>query len=182
MPGRRRAISLLEVMVASSLFLAMTLLLLGLLSQNRKAGEKAMGHTDASGQATLLLERMRMELRHSRVVGVRGDNTLLYWRARMLNDLPQLDQLGHVDWLPGWPADAEVAELNVARHGNLQRRTGQGIQILSNLGADGALQFAWNPGLATLGLSGTVGVKDRSDPSRSNIQTFQYQVCLNNLE
>ena len=179
---RRQGLSLLEMSVACSMFLAMVLVMLGLLSQNRRVSQKAMGHTDATTESMLLVEKVRLEMRNSRVIGTDGTARLLYWRARLQNGLPQLDPQGHVDWLPGWPADPDLAQLVVTAQGNLQR-TFQGTrQTLCSLGASGRLDFLYNASFSNLTLVGEVGNKDLFDPVRNNIQPFVYQIYLGNSE
>ncbi|MFN8612952.1 MAG: hypothetical protein U0931_35765 [Vulcanimicrobiota bacterium] len=160
----------------------LTSILMGLVAQNRKASEKTIGHSGSTSAATLLLQKLRLELRQSRLVGVRDGRTLLYWRARMVNGLPQLDPTGRVEWLPGAPSEPEVAELSVDLRGFLRRKTSEGTQVLSNLGRQGSLHYFWNPGLATLNLDGVVGEGDGRDRQRDNLHPFHYQICLSNLE
>ncbi|MFN8612730.1 MAG: hypothetical protein U0931_34655 [Vulcanimicrobiota bacterium] len=178
---RRQGLSLLEMTVACSMFLAMVTVLFGLLTQNRRASVKASGHTDTTTEAMLVVERMRTELRTSRVVGVSPQGALLYWRARLQDGLPLLDAQGRIDWLPGAPADPDVAELIAAR--GFLRRTFQGTrQNLASLGPGGHLQFGWNAALSNLTLYGELGTADPQDPTRNNLQPFVYQLYLSNTE
>lgn len=182
MTTRRRGLSLLEVTVACSMFLAMVTVLFGLLSQNRSASTKAIGHSDSTSEAMLVVEKVRAEMRGSRVVGVGPNGSLLYWRTRLQNGLPQLDGHGRIDWLPGEPADPDVAQLSVSTNGFLQRHFQGTRQNLVGLGRDGNLQFVWNAALSNLTLVGELGSKDPEHPERNNIQPFIYQLYLCNAE
>ena len=173
--------TLIELTVACTIFLGMTTVLFALLMQNRRSSQKVSGHTDTSAQMMLVFEKVRNEMRGGRIVGLSAQGALRYWRCRMVDGIPQLTAMGQPDWLPGVPADPDVAELSV-QNGVLVRQF-QGIrQVLAPVGKDGQLQFTWNPGVHTLALTGAVGDKDASDTVRNNYQTFIYDVYLTNRE
>lgn len=178
---RRRGTTLIELSVACTLFLGMTTVIFALLLQNRHASQKVSGHTDTSAEAMLVFEKVRNEMRCGRIVGLSPQGALLYWRCRTLDGVPQLNAQGKPDWLPGAPADPDVAELYVD-HGILWRNF-EGIkQHLAPVGKDGQLQFTWSPSAHTLTLAGGVGEKNAYDAVRNNYQSFIYQVHLMNRE
>lgn len=178
---KSRGTTLIELMVACSIFLGMVSVLFALLLQNRRASQKASSHTDLTAQMMLVFEKVRNEMRGGRIIGLNAQGELLYWRCNMVDGVPQLTAQGKPDWLPGAPADPAVAELGV-QNGILVREF-QGIrQPLAPMGKDGHLQFTWNPGVNTLGLQGGVGQKDAHDTVRNNYSTFVYEVYLTNRE
>jgi hypothetical protein len=168
--------------VACTIFLAMTTVLFALLLQNRRSSQKVSAHTDVSAQMMLVFEKVRNEMRTGRIIGLSAQGALRYWRCRVSSEgVPILTAVGKPDWLPGVPADPDVAELSVQK-GVLVRQF-QGVrQPLAPVGKDGTLQFTWNPGIHTLSLSGAVGQKDAQDMLRNNYQTFVYDVYLTNRE
>ena len=178
---KRRGTTLVALSVASALFLGMTTVLFALLLQNRRTSEKVSNHSDTSSQAMLVFEKVRSETRAGRIIGLSPQGGLLYWRCRTADGVPQMDARGKPDWLPGAPADPDVAELSVRR--GILWRDFQGIkQHLAPVGRDGQLRFSWNPSTHTLTLAGGVGEKDAHDAVRNNYQSFVYQVYLMNRE
>ena len=178
---KRRGTTLIELSVACTLFLGMTTVLFALLLQNRQASQKVSNHSDTSAAAMLVFEKVRSEMRAGRIVGLSPQGALLYWRCRTIDGVPQLNAQGKPDWLPGAPADPDVAELYVD-HGILWRNFEGLKQHLAPVGKDGQLQFTWNPSTHTLTLAGAVGEKDAYSAVRNNYQSFIYQVYLMNRE
>lgn len=179
---RGRGTTLLELTVASTLFLGMATVLLALLLQNQRSAQKVSGHNDATAQLMLLFERVRAELRVARIVSVDpGGSRLKYWLARTLNGVPVLSAAGRPDWVPGAPADPDVAEMYV--QGEALRRDYQGkTKTLARVGKDGQVKFTWNAPIRTLTLSGQVGQLDGHDTVRNNRASFSYDIYLSNNE
>lgn len=176
-----RGLTLIEVLVTSAILSGMSLVLMSLLTQNQRSSQKAIHHSDTSAQVTLVQEKLRLEMRGSRVIGLSPRGALQYWRCQLQAGLPQLDSQGRPNWLPGSPADPEVAELAVEK-GYLRRSFQGQLQAIAPVGPDGALEFHWNAGTNILTVSGNVGMQDPFDKLRDNLQPFCFQVCLSNLE
>lgn len=174
---RRRGTTLLEIGVTSAIFLAMSTVLIALLMQNNRSAEKVTSHTDVSSEMTILFEKVRNEVRQSRVFGVDADGSLRYWKLRVVNDIPQLDADGTPDWLPGAPLAPDVALLK-AEAGVLVRSFQGRRQVLARLGRDATLKFAWDAGDHTLTVSGTLGGGDAHNAVRNNVQVFKYHMYV----
>lgn len=169
--------TLVEVSITSTIFLGMTTVLLALLLQNQRSGDKVMLHTDVTTEMTLVFEKIRNEVRQSRVFGTDSAGALKYWKLRTVNGIPKLDADGAPDWLPGAPAAPDVALLRAENHKLVRTFQGQ-RQVLAQLGKDTSLTFAWNAGDHTLTLSGELGQKDQYSGSRNNVQVFKYNMYV----
>ncbi len=170
-------------MVTAAIFMGMTTVVFALLFQNQRASEKVFSRTDATSEALLVFEKVRMEMRSGRVVGVDPSGRLQYWILRRLNGTgePQLTPKGLADWLPGDPADPDVATMYV--NGGMLWKSFQGTTSrLAPVGRDGQITFNWSPGLRTLTLSGEVGHKDPFKVTRDSMQKFYYEIYLTNNE
>ena len=174
-----------EVIVASAIFMGMSLLLAHLLVQNQRASHKISEQSDVTATLMLVFEKVRNELKHSRVVGIDPDNGgLRYWIVeRGANGLPVLTSNGLPNWQPGAPADPEVGILYLnAGTGTLWKEFRGAAQPLVPLGPDAELQFVLNPSNNTVVLSGVIGQRNQHDASRDNKMPFAYQICLSNNE
>lgn len=177
----RRGLSLIEVVVASAIFLGMTSVIFALFHQNQRASEKVFSNTDAGAQSLLVFEKVRSELRNARVVGVDSGGRLQYWVLRRVNGVPQVNSSGLADWLPGQPANPAVALL-FSQDGLLWRSFQGQRQPLAPLGDDGSVQFLWNAGLHLVTVSGQVGQTDPHDSTRASLRSFNYTLHLSNNE
>lgn len=167
--------------MASAIFLGMTSVIFALFHQNQRASEKVFSNTDAGAQALLVFEKVRAELRNARVVGVDSGGSLQYWVLRRVKGVPQVNSSGLADWLPGAPANPDVARLYVDK-GVLWKSFQGTQQPLAPVGADGFVQFGWSPGLHLLALSGEVGQVDPHDATKSSVHRFHYTMHLSNNE
>lgn len=168
-----------------SIFMGMSLLLAQLLVQNQRASEKISAQSDLTATLMLVFEKVRNELKHSRVIGTDPDNGgLRYWIVRRdSNGLPLLTAAGLPDWLPGAPADPAEAELYLqANTGTIWKQFQGHAQPLVPLGDDAELQFSWSPSTQTVALSGVIGQGYAHDAARDNKQTFAYQISMSNNE
>lgn len=171
--------------MAISIFMGMALLLAQLLVQNQRASEKISAQSDLTATLMLVFEKVRNELKHSRVVGTDPDNGgLRYWLvARDSRGLPKLTAAGFPDWLPGSPADPAEALLYLqANTGTIWKQFQGASQPLVPLGEDAELQFAWNPSTQTVVLAGVLGKGNAHDAVKDNRQAFAYQICMSNNE
>lgn len=177
----RRGFSIPELLVSMVVFMGMMVVILTLLHQNRRAAQKVDSHTDSTAQAMLVFEKVRNEVHKGRVVGI-DNGTLEYWISRKSTaGVPMANSDGRVDWLPGEPANPDVARL-YAQEGVLWRDF-QGVrQPLAPLGPDGDVQFEWNPGFHMLTVIGQVGQTDAYEATRQSLHKFRYQMNLTNNE
>jgi len=174
-----------ELLVSISIFMGMSLLLAQLLVQNQRASEKISSQSDLTATLMLVFEKVRNELKHSRVVGTDPDNGgLRYWIVKRDSaGLPKLTAAGLPDWLPGAPADPDEAQLYLDTSTGIVWKQFQGArQPLVPLGEDAELQFAWNPSVQTVVLAGVIGKGNAHDAVRDNRQAFAYQICMSNNE
>ena len=170
--------SLIEVLVACTIFLGMSTVLLSLLTQNTRASQKISNHSDTSSQMMMVYEKVRSELRHGRIIGAAG-GSLQYWICRVVSGTPQLTGQGSPDWLPGLPANPDVAAMSV-RQGALWRDFEGQAQLLAQIGPDGTVNFTWDGATHKLELSGAVGQKDAYEAVRNNYQTFSFEIFMSN--
>ncbi|MCA9794389.1 MAG: hypothetical protein KC910_21425 [Candidatus Eremiobacteraeota bacterium] len=167
------------MLVASTLFLGMATVMALLMRQNQMASQKAVGHTDVTGQMMMVFERIRGEMRAARVIGVNPSGGLEYWVARRDNGIPQFSPDGFPDWLPGAPADPDVALMHIV-NGTLVRDFQGNRQPLARVGPDGAILFAWDQGNQTLMVVGAVGEKNSHRVQDNNYQSFRYFIHTGN--
>ena len=163
----------------------MSLLLATLLLQNQRAAHKISEQSDVTATLMLVFEKVRNELKHSRVVGIDPDNGgLRYWVvARAPNGLPLLNANGLPNWLPGPPAAPDVGVLYLdADTGMLWKEFQGAAQPLVPLGPAAELQFVWNPSNNSVVLSGVIGQRNVHDATRDNKMPFAYQICMSNNE
>lgn len=165
--------------MASTLFIGMATVMALLMRQNQMASEKAVHHTDVTGQMMMVFERIRGEMRTARVIGVNPNGGLEYWVARRQDGLPRFTPEGYPDWLPGAPADPDVALMHI-ENGTLVRDFQGQRQPLVTMGRDGAILFAWNQGNQTLMVVGAVGQKSPHRVQDNNYQSFRYFIHTGN--
>ncbi len=168
-------------MVTAAIFMGMTTVVLVLMLQNQRASEKISSRTDATSEVLLVFEKVRLEMRSGRVVGVDPSGRLQYWILRRTNAGPQLTPRGLADWLPGDPADPDVATMYVNR-GVLWKSFQGTTSPLAPVGPNGQIVFNWSPGLRTLTLSGELGQKDQFKVTRDSLQKFHFEIYLTNNE
>ena len=174
--------TLIELSVVATIFLGITTVLVTLMLQNQRASTKVSNHTDTTAQLLLVFEKIRNEVRHSRIIGTdTATSGLKYWVYKAVNGIPQVTAAGSPDWLPGYPANPDVALLYSKPSKDALWRDFQGKgQRLAPMGLDGNLKFVWDAGNHTLTLIGGVGQKDAFDATRHNYQAFNYNVYLSN--
>ena len=163
----------------------MSLVLVALLQQNQRASTQIVGQNDATAQMMLVFEKVRNEVRHSRIIG--SDATtggLNYWICRTSNGIPQVaNSAGQPDWLPGSPAVPDVALIYFRPGSGLVWRRFQGLETpLAPVGKDGSFQVSWKPETRTVNLVCTVGEKFVGDAARNNFTKFSYNIYVANNE
>ncbi|MCE7873067.1 hypothetical protein DYH09_22180 [bacterium CPR1] len=168
-------------MVTVGIFMGMTTVVLALMLQNQRASEKISSRTDATSEVLIVFEKVRQEMRSGRVVGVDPGGRLQYWILRRTNAGPQLTPQGLADWLPGFPADPDVATMFV-NTGMLWKSFQGTTSRLAPVGPDGQIVFNWSPGLRTLTLTGDLGQKDPFNATRNSMQKFHLEIYLTNNE
>lgn len=176
-----RGSTLVEVLVASTLFVGMAAIMALLMRQNQLASQKVIGKSDTTAAMLMVFERIRTELRGARVVGVNATGGLEYWISRKVDGVVQLTPNGFPDWIPGAPADPDVALLQVD-NGILVRDFQGDRQPLVPVGPDGAIVFVWDMGNHTLMVAGAVGEKHGYRVEKNNYETFRYYIQVGNNE
>jgi prepilin-type N-terminal cleavage/methylation domain-containing protein len=177
MTTERRGVSLIETLVACSIFAVLTTAIVMILAQSRQAEQKLDTHSDSTQMGLVVVEKIKQEMRLSRVMGTDGSR-LDYWILRRSNGTLQLTAAGLPDYEPGAPDPPAVAQLFCSQ-GALFRQF-QGIrQKLAAMGREGAIGFVHNPAQHTLKLHITVG-EDAHDKVKSNKIQLHYTVYLNN--
>lgn len=175
-----RGLTLLETLVASALLVGLTLLMVLLLRQNHQARAKLETHTEASQMALISVEKIRMEMRRARVIATSvAFERLYYWVARVSGNSFVLTPIGQPDWLPGFPAAPEQAEMYVDRQTLWRDFAGQ-HQRLATVGKDGRVQFLYDPAAHSLRVYLTVGEARLGDAARSNRLDINFLVHLAN--
>ncbi len=177
----RKGSTLVEVLVASTLFVAMAAVMALLMRQNQMASQKIIGQSDTTAAMMMVFERIRSELRGARVVGVNAAGGLEYWISRKVDGVVQITPEGLPDWIPGAPADPDVALIQVD-NGILVRDFQGDRQPLVNMGPDGAIVFVWDVGHHTLMIVGAVGEKHDYRVEKNNYQSFRYYLQVGNNE
>lgn len=174
------ALTLIEVLVACGLTVGVTLLMVLLLRQNHMARAKIETHTDASQMALISVEKIRMEMRRAKVISTTPTfDRLFYWVARVSGNSFVLTPIGQPDWLPGFPAAPDQAQMYVSQE-TLWRDFGGTHQRLSSLGKDGRVQFLYDPAAHSLRIYLTVGEAKPGDVSRTNRLDINFLVHLAN--
>lgn len=174
--GRRRGFTLLEVSVASSLFLMMSAVLFALFQQTQKATNVAIDSTDTTSKMLLVFEKVRNETRGVRIIGPATDGKLEYWKVKTVNGIPQLNALGRPNYEPGYPQVPDSAFLYL-RDGKLLYDFQGKSQILARVGSQSTLSFDWSAATHILTLGGRI----ESDGSGQG-ENFVYKVYVSNNE
>lgn len=176
----RRALSLAETLVAGALLVGLTGLLVLLLRQNSLARAKIETHTDASQMALISVEKIRMEMRRAKVIKTSpsGDR-LTYWVAQVVNGNWALTPIGQPEWVPGFPAAPDLAEMYISRQTLWRDFQGQ-HQRLSQVGKDGLIKFQYDSAQHSLRVVLTVGEALATDMARSNRLNLNFLIHLAN--
>lgn len=179
---RPSGLTLIEMLVASTIFMALNGAVLALLHYNQKASEKATANAGASTQVLLVFEKVRLEMRTGRIVDC-TDDVLSYWIYVRDQGLPVPGTPHRLSFLPGGGAPPDTAELTaVGTNGALVRRFQGRQDLLTNIGPDGEVRFQWTPALQMLRVEGVVGQQGRTTASREALKTFRFTIPLNNIE
>jgi type II secretory pathway pseudopilin PulG len=179
---RLSGLTLLEMLIATTIFMGLNGAVLALLHYNQKASEKATANADAGTQVLVLFEKLRLELRTGRIVEC-SEDTLGYWIYQRDTGLPVFGVPHRLAFLPGGGAPPDLAELTaVGMNGNLTRRFQGREEPLARVGQDGEVRFLWTPALQMLRVEGSVGERGRTQASRETLKEFRFTVPLNNIE
>lgn len=177
-----RGLSLVEMLVAMTIFLALSGAVLGLMHYNQRASEKATANADTNTRLLVLFEKLRMELRRGRVVECSPD-TLGYWIYRQVDALPVLGTPHRLEFLPGGGVPPDLAQLTALNtEGRLVRRFQGREEPLAILGRDSVVTFEWEPAYQLLRAEGVVGEKNPARPTLESEKTFRFTIPLNNVE
>lgn len=184
---RRSGVTLVEMLVAVTVFLLLNGAVLAMLHYNQRAAEKATATADANTQALLVFEKIRQELRRGRVVEQSPDLlTLGYWLYQLDAGQPIFGGPHGLVFLPGLGQPPDLAEMTaVGAGGRLVRRFQGQEETLTRIGRDGEVKFEWEAGLQRLRVQGTVGEKNANNPAsaaRESVKTFRFTIPLNNIE
>lgn len=175
--------TLIEVLVAASIFIVLNGAIFALMGYNQSASEKASANIDAATRVLILFEKMRLELRNARVIDA-SDTELSYWIYEKDQGSPVFDSVNHrLSFLPGNGLAPDVAKLSLAGSDRHLLRTFQGEQqLLAALDKDGELHFAWASGPQRLRVFGQAGISGRKKSSLEAVKSFSFTFSLNNVE
>lgn len=175
-----RGLTLVEMLVTATLFLAISAATGAMLFQTQRASEKSVATNDANSKALLLFEKLRLELRNGRVVDNPLPEKLHYWIYQKKDGVPKFKAPGKLEFLSESGTDPDIAE--VSGEGENLVRTFQGKKrILASLGKDGEVRFRWLVGLQALVVEGKVG-ETHSKNSISSEKEFHFILALSNVE
>jgi type II secretory pathway pseudopilin PulG len=182
-PGRwqTRGLTLVEMLVTVTLFLAISAAMAAMLHQSQRASEKTVSTSDANSMAVLLYEKLRLELRRTRVVDNPNPETLNYWIYEKENGLPKFGAPGELLFLSLSGDDPDVAELTL-EDSNLVRHFQSEKTILANVGPEGEVRFDWLIGIQALVVDGQVGERNESRESLGSVKKFHFTLALSNVE
>lgn len=174
---------MLEVLIASAIFAGITTVLGLLLEQNQRASAKVAGQSDVTAESMVLFEKVRGELIHARLLGVSQNlQSVSYWVPRSQSGLPVLLANGDQDWLPGEPAQPDVATLTFSPGAGLSRDFQGRTQIFAKCSKDTVLSFGYSAGSRLLQFYGYVGTRDSSATEKNNYRPFYFQLHLTNVQ
>ena len=178
----RRGASLIEVLVAASIFLAMTSALITMMLSNQRAATKIVNHNDTTTEVLIVYERIRMEMRHSLVINAPDTphpGSVQYWQVDMPNGVPVLDANGLPTYMhTGLSAPPDVATM-YSLNGTLYKDFRGETLPLAQMGVNGTINFDWDPNVQSLWLTGAVGTLDY-DVTRNNYLPFKFTMKLTN--
>ena len=175
-----RGLTLAEMLVTATLFLAISAAMGAMLFQTQRASEKAVATNDADSKALLLFEKLRAELRRGRVIDNPLPQELHYWIYETENGVPKFSAPGELVFLStgGVPDIAEVTVEN----GNLVREFQDEKSILTGVGQEGQVSFNWLVGIQALVVEGQVGDAHESRTSLTSVKKFHFIMALSNVE
>ena len=174
---KKPGFTLLEVAVASTLFLIMTGSLFGLFRQTQYATEAAIESTDKTSILLLLFEKTRSTLKGVRILGPTADKGLEFWKVRSVDGLPQLTGLGRPDYEPGAPAIPDSFFLTLEPNGNLVVNSSHDKRLLTRVGENSTLDFSWNSAAHLLKFSGEIRLNETAQPHK-----YLFQMYVSNNE
>lgn len=178
---KSRGLTLVELMVTVTIFLALAAAMGAMLFQSQRASEKAVSTNDANSQALILFEKLRREIRKGRVIGNPVPEELHYWIYETENGLPKFGSDGALEFISESGPDPDTAVMKV-EDGNLVRSFQNDPAILSSVGRDGEVNFEWLVGIQAIRVRGQVGELNPSRASLSSVKEFHFMVALSNVE
>lgn len=186
MNSRRRstdisALTLIEMLVTATLFLAISAAMGAMLFQSQRASEKTVATNDADSKALLLFEKLRLELRRGRVIDNPVPEKLHYWVYETENGMPKFSGPGDLVFLSTSGTGPDVAEVTVENR-NLVRTFQGDKTILTAVGEEGQVTFSWLVGIQALVVDGQVGDTHQSRTSLSSVKKFHFILALSNVE
>ncbi len=180
---QQRANTLLEVMVASTIFAGLTTILVLLLQQHQRASAKIIANSDVTAESMVLFEKTRAEITRAKVLGVTPDlQSVSYWVPRSQAGAPVILASGNQDWLPGDPSPPDIATLSYSRGKGLTRTFQGRTQTLANCSKDTVLNFGYSAGRRLFQLYGYVGTQNSQSAEKNSYQPFFYQLQLTNVQ
>lgn len=175
-----RGLTLAEMLVTATLFLAISAAMGAMLFQTQRASEKTVATNDADSKVLLLFEKLRAELRKGRVIDNPVPEELHYWMYETENGMPKFTGPGDLEFLStgGVPDIAEVTVEN----DNLVRTFQNEKSVLTSVGGEGQVSFNWLVGIQALVVEGQVGDVHDSRTSLSSVKKFHFILALSNVE
>jgi Prokaryotic N-terminal methylation motif len=173
---RQCGFTLIEVAIASTLFLMMSIVLFSLFQQTQKATGVAIESTDITSKMLLVFEKIQNETKGVRILGPTTDDKLEYWKVRTVDGIPQLTPLGRPDYLPGSPQVPDSAFLYLSG-GKLMSDFQGTSRLLTRVGDGSILKYGWSASTHTLTLAGRI----ESD-GKAQGENFVYKLYVSNNE